>query len=149
MLKVIDTHAHLDELEDLESALAKAKEVGVAAIIAVGSSQQSNEKVIEISQQYPLVYSALGLHPWELGSLEPVQVLQSLRFIEENMKGVVAIGEIGLDYDKRVVKVAPKARQKEILKRLLALAKEYRKPVPIHSRYAWKACFAMVKEPGI
>lgn len=150
MLKVIDTHAHLDEIEDLEAALDRAREAGVVAIIAVGSNQETNQKIMDMSQQYPdIIYPALGLHPWELGNLELAQTDRVLNFIEENVKNIVAIGEVGLDYDKRVVKVASKERQKEVLKCLLALAKEYKKPASIHSRYAWKDCFDLVKDAGI
>ncbi len=70
MLRVIDTHAHIDELEDLESGLNKAKKAGVIAIVAVGSNHQSNQEVMKICMKYPsFVYPAFGLHPWELGNL--------------------------------------------------------------------------------
>jgi TatD DNase family protein len=150
LLKVIDTHAHLDELEELEPALDKAKEAGVIAVVAVGSNHQSNQKVMEISLSYPsFVYPALGLHPWELGNLESHQFDAALQFIEERAAEIIAIGEIGLDYDKRVIKAASKGLQQEALKRLLALAKEHAKPAIIHSRYAWKDSFELVREAGI
>jgi TatD DNase family protein len=150
LLKLIDTHAHLDELEELESALNKAKESGIEAIIAVGSNTRSNQKILEISQTHPeFVYPALGLHPWELGNLDSSQIDYTLEFIEERISQIVAIGEIGLDYDKRVVKRAAKDFQKEVLKRLLNLAKKHNKPVAIHSRYAWKDCFDLVANAGI
>lgn len=150
MLKVIDTHAHLDEMENLEAALGKAKDAGVVAIVAVGSNHRSNQKTIEICLKYPsFVYPALGLHPWELGNLEPNQIDHTINFIEERATDIVAIGEIGLDYDKRAVKIAPKELQKETLKRLLALAGEHKKPAIIHSRYAWKDCFELVKTAAI
>jgi TatD DNase family protein len=139
LLRVIDTHAHLDELEDLGPALRKAKDAGVIAIVAVGSNHKSNLKTMEICSKYPsFVSPALGLHPWELGKLESSQIETTLQFIKEKAADITAVGEIGLDYDKRVVKVAPKELQKEVLKRLLTLAKEPEKPVIIHSRYAWK-----------
>jgi len=124
--------------------------VGVTAIIAVGTNHQTNHRVLEMSQQFPgLIYPAIGLHPWELGNLEPARTDNTIEFIEANSKNIVAIGEIGLDYDKRVIKVASKEQQKEMLKRLLALAKEHEKPISIHSRYAWKDCLDLVKEVGI
>lgn len=150
MLEVIDTHAHLDELENIESVLNKAKESGVIAIVAVGSNQQSNQKLMEICLNNPtLVYPALGLHPWELGNLNTCQIDTALKYIEEQISNIVAIGEIGLDYDKRVIKVAPKELQKKVLKRLLSLARQYAKPAIIHSRYAWKDSFELVKDAGI
>jgi len=150
LLKVIDTHAHLDELENLEPALKKAKEAGIIAVVAVGSNHQSNQKVIEICINNPtLVYPALGLHPWELGNSDSSQINTTLKFIEEKIADIVAIGEIGLDYDKRVTKVASKELQKETLKRLLALSGQYAKPVILHSRYAWKDSFELVRDAGI
>ena len=150
MLEVIDTHAHLDELENLEPALKKAKESGVIAVVAVGSNQQSNQKVMGICMNHPnFIYPALGLHPWALSDLNSHQIDITLKSIEGKITEIVAIGEIGLDYDKRVTKVAPKELQKEILKRLLSLAWQYSKPVIIHSRYAWKDSFELVRESSI
>jgi TatD DNase family protein len=150
VLKVIDTHAHLDELENLEAALNKAKEAGVVAMVAVGCNHQSNLKVMGISDSHPgFVYPALGLHPWELGNMDSNGINLTLKFIEEKISQVIAIGEIGLDYDKRVIKVAPKEMQKDTLKYLLTLARRYAKPITIHSRYAWKDAFELVKEAGI
>jgi len=150
LLKVIDTHAHLDELENLESALKKAREAGIIAVIAVGSNHQSNQKVIEICINNPtFVYPALGLHPWELGNSDSSQINTTLKFIEEKITDIVAIGEIGLDYDKRVTKVASEDLQKETLKRLLTLSRQYTKPVILHSRYAWKDTFEIVRDAGI
>jgi len=148
--RLIDTHAHLDELKNLDLAIEEAREVGVIAIVAVGTNYQSNVKTLEISQRYDsFVYPALGLHPWELAGLEPSQIDDNLRFIEQNIAVAVAIGEIGLDYDKRVVKTASKELQKEVLRRLLYLAKRYAKPAIIHSRYAWKDSFQLVKDIGM
>lgn len=150
MVQVVDTHAHLDELEKLESALVEAKEAGVVAAIAVGSNHQSNQMVMEICQKYPsFVYPALGLHPWQLANLDSWQIDRALEFIEERIPDIVAIGEIGLDYDKRVLKVARKELQKTVLKHLLALANEHEKPVSIHSRYAWRDCFDLVQGAGV
>lgn len=150
MLRVIDTHAHIDELEDLKSGLNKAKKAGVIAIVAVGSNHQSNQEVMKICMKYPsFVYPAFGLHPWELDNLESHQIDATLRFVGERAAEIIAIGEIGLDYDKRVVKMTSKELQQEALKRLLALAKTHQKPAIIHSRYAWKDSFELVKESGI
>ena len=150
MHKVIDTHAHLDELESLDLALEEAQKNGIIAIVAVGSDYLSNMEILKISQGHcPFVYPALGLHPWQLANLESSQIDENLRFIEQNIATAIAIGEIGLDYDKRVVKGAPKELQREVLRRLLNLAKKYDKPAIIHSRYAWKDSFQLVQDAGV
>jgi TatD DNase family protein len=148
--KLVDTHAHLDELKNLDLALEEAKKAGIVAIVAVGSSRQSNIRTLEISQEHRrFVYPALGLHPWELGNLGTADIDDNLQFIERKIASAVAVGEIGLDYDKRVLKVASKELQQDVLRRLLDMAREYTKPVAIHSRYAWKDALHAVQEAGV
>ena len=148
--KLIDTHAHLDELKNLDLVLEEAKKAGIIAIVAVGSNQQSNGRTLEVAQQHrQFVYPALGLHPWELANLGPLEIDDNLRFIEQNIASAVAVGEIGLDYDKRVLKVASKELQQEVLGRLLNIARKYAKPAIIHSRYAWKDALNLVQDVGI
>jgi TatD DNase family protein len=146
-LRLIDTHAHLDEIENLEQVLKQAKEAGVVGIIAVGSDITSNAKVLEISKKYPgFVYAALGWHPWYI---KESGIEASLEFIRANIDKAVGIGEVGLDYHKRVRAVADKELQKRVLRELLKIAKEHGKPALIHSRYAWRDAYDMVKEAGL
>jgi TatD DNase family protein len=148
--KLIDTHAHLDELNNLDLMLGEAKKAGVIAIVAVGSNHQSNIKTLEISQRHRhFVHPALGLHPWELGNLGTFEIDDNLQFIEQNIALAVAVGEIGLDYDKRVLKAASKELQKEVLGQLLDIARKYAKPAVIHSRYAWKDALNLIQDVGI
>jgi TatD DNase family protein len=148
--RLIDTHAHLAELRNLDSMLEAARTAGVITIVAVGSNRQSNVETLRISQRHPdLVHPALGLHPWQLAGLEPPEIDDNLRFVEQNIAAAIAVGEIGLDYDKRVRKVAPKELQQDVLARLLNIAREYGKPAIIHSRYAWKDALSLVQNAGI
>ena len=149
-MELIDTHAHLDELEDLPGALREASEAGVAAIIAVGMSYESNQKVLELSHKYTgLVFAALGLHPWQLGQTDAAGVERVLHQIEDNIGESVAVGEVGLDYDKRIRAVAPKERQQAVLRELMKLAARHGKPLSIHSRYAWKDALDLAVEANI
>ncbi len=150
MRRLIDTHAHLDELDDCESIIGEARVAGVVAIIAVGSSHESNVRTLELSQRHTgFVFSALGLHPWGLANLSSSQIDDTLRFIDKSVASVASVGEIGLDYDKRVLKVASKDLQKEVLIRLLEIARHSGKPAIIHSRYAWKDALQIVQNSGI
>jgi TatD DNase family protein len=147
MYRIIDTHAHLDEIDNLDEALKQAKEVGVVGIIAVGSDIASNVKTLEIAEKYPgFIHAALGWHPWYIK--EP-DIEASLEFIRANMEKAVGIGEVGLDYHKRVRAAADKELQKRALRELLKIAKEHDKPALIHSRYAWRDAYEMVREAGL
>lgn len=150
MCRLVDSHVHLDEIEGLERAIQDAKQVGVVALIAVGQDYESNLKVLEMAEKHrDFVYPALGLHPWSLGNMGNAQIDINLRLIEENIERIVGIGEVGLDYHKKVKAVAGKERQKDVFEVMLDLAKRYDKPVSVHSRYSWKDCFDMVKASGV
>jgi len=150
MLRLIDSHAHLDGFEELDSALDRARQAGVSAIVAAGMDTHSNRKILEIADRYPgYVYPALGLHPRSLTGVGEKKLAAGLDFIQNNISRIVAIGEIGLDYDKRIVATSPKAWQQHVLFSILELAKQYDKPVSVHALYAWQDTFDVVKQSGV
>jgi TatD DNase family protein len=147
MYRLIDTHAHLDEIAGLEAALAAARGAGVAAIVAVGSDIPSNEKVLELAAGHPgFIYPALGWHPWYIREKD---VEASLEFMASHIEEAAAVGEVGLDYHKRVRAGADKDLQKQVLNEILEIAGAHRKPVLIHSRYAWRDAFEAVSDAGL
>jgi TatD DNase family protein len=149
MHRLVDSHAHLEELDDLEAGVQRARQAGVTAIVAVGSEYESNNRVMEIAAKYPdLVYPALGLHP---GSLDKSasSVERELQFIEDNVSRAVGIGEVGLDYHKRVVAASGKDLQKQVLASVLAMARRYSKPAIVHSRYAWRDSFDLANDADV
>jgi TatD DNase family protein len=146
-MQLVDTHAHLDEIENLKQVVAQAKAAGLTAIVAVGSDLASNQKTLDIAARYPnFVYPALGYHPW---NIKETETTENLEFIKANIDRAVGIGEVGLDYHKRVRAVADKDLQKRVLHELLKIAKEYHKSALIHSRYAWRDALDMVQEAGL
>jgi TatD DNase family protein len=96
-MELVDTHAHLEDIKDLEGAVRRAADVGVIAIIAVGSDYDSNFWILSESRRYEVenlkIYPALGLHPWDFNRID-----DTIRFIEKNISKAVALGEVGLDY---------------------------------------------------
>jgi TatD DNase family protein len=147
MFRLIDTHAHLDEIEDLATAVAAARQAGVAAIVAVGSDIASNRKVLELAAGYPgFVHPALGWHPWYISEEE---IEASLGFIESHINKAVAVGEVGLDYHKRVRAAAGKDLQQRVLRDVLQIARAHGKPALIHSRYAWRDAMEAVAGAGL
>jgi TatD DNase family protein len=147
MYHLIDTHAHLEEIEEIDQVIAKARAANVAAIVAVGSNYESNKKVLALAREHKgFIFPALGMHPWHLRDAD---AKSNLEFIESHIDKVVGIGEVGLDYHKRVRERADKEAQIDVLRPLLELGKSYKKPVLIHSRYAWRDAFNLVKEAKI
>ncbi|MEW6222323.1 MAG: TatD family hydrolase [Candidatus Hadarchaeota archaeon] len=138
---LVDAHAHLEDIPDIDEEISRAGEAGVIAVVAVGSDEKSNEAALEISGRHRgLVFPALGLHPWNLREdFGPM-----LEFMERNIERCVAIGEVGLDF--KIQK--PKELQVAAFKGVLELAGRFKKPVIVHSRWAWRDAFDLVKEAG-
>ncbi len=149
-MKLIDTHAHLDHVENTDEALREAHEAGVEAVIAVGVDLAANRKNLEIRQRtiHPRVYVALGIHP---GNINASQIDETIQFIRQNIHQAVAVGETGLDYWYKWVRKdeEKKQEQRDVFQKQLALGKEFDLPVIIHSRGAWRDCLTMSQEMGI
>ena len=140
---MIDSHAHLNEIEAVEGALARAQEAGITGIVAVGMDIASNQATLELSKRFPhLVYAAVGYHPW---SITPEGIENNLAFIQEQLPRCVALGEVGLDYQAKV----KKKLQQEVLAALLDLAARENRPVIMHTRFSQQRALRMVKEAGI
>ena len=147
MCRLIDTHAHLEEIENVEQAITEAKSANIIAIVAVGSDYESNRKVLALARTYKnFVFPALGLHP---GNLKDTDIQRDLEFIEAHINEAVAIGEIGLDYHKRVRAQAEKDLQKHAFRQVLEIGKIHKKPVIVHSRYAWRDSLSLVEEAAV
>ncbi|MES1247644.1 MAG: TatD family hydrolase [Actinomycetota bacterium] len=121
---MIDTHAHLDMLEDAAAAVERAREAGVTRILTIGTSD-----AIELAERFDEVWAVVGYHPHQAGDDND---LDELRRLLGHPKAV-AVGEIGLDYFRDY---APRDRQHALFDAQLELAREIRKPVVIHTRAA-------------
>lgn len=141
---IFESHAHYDSRkfdEDREELLNSMQENGIGTIINVGATWKSVTTGLELANQYPFVYVALGLHPDEVGDLneERFEILKA----ECQKEKVVAVGEIGLDYywDNESHDI-----QKKWFIRQLELARELDLPVIIHSRDAAEDTLKIMKE---
>jgi TatD DNase family protein len=133
---VIDTHAHLDALDDPAEAVARASEAGVDRIIAIGSGLASTQATLAIAEHAEAVSVAAGVHPHQAADGESLDELAALVDLK-----VVAIGEIGLDFYRDY---APRDDQRRLFVEQLRLAQKLRKPVIIHTRAAEQETAALL-----
>jgi TatD DNase family protein len=150
-MKLIDTHAHLEDIERLDEALVRAEDAGVTAVITMGADNKSNNWVLNEGVKHGRhglkIYPALGIHP---GWIDVSRVDADIQFTEDNISKVAAVGEIGLDYWYKAVRKdeEKKALQRATFRRLLEIAEKHGKPVSIHSRGAWADCVNITVETG-
>jgi TatD DNase family protein len=131
---LVDTHAHLTMPElsgELPALLQRAAEAGVAGVVCVGIDLASSRQAIDIAGRYPQVAATVGVHANDCADL-PSGWLDELRGLAGSA-GVVAIGEIGLDYYWKRVE---RQRQREVFQAQLELAEDLALPVVIHNRDA-------------
>jgi TatD DNase family protein len=126
---VIDTHAHLDALDDPAAAVARARDAGVTRIVTIGTDPISWANLLPIVEEHDGVYGAAGIHPHAATSEFDVDALERLVAHPK----IVAVGEIGLDYFRDY---APREAQSKIFIYQLALAKRAQLPIVIHNRAA-------------
>lgn len=143
---IFDTHAHYDDEqfdEDRRMLLDSMADNGVGWIVNVSASYASCVRVVDMVQEYPFMYAAVGVHPDEVGDLNEESFARMKELFRRDK--VVAVGEIGLDYywDNE-----SHAIQKKWFIRQLELAGELSLPVLIHSREAAADTMEVMKEYG-
>jgi TatD DNase family protein len=125
---VIDTHAHLDALDDAAGAVERAHAAGVERILAIGTGVASARATLAIASASSGVAVAAGIHPHDAATPDSLEELEAIADGD-----VVAIGEIGLDYYRDY---APHDAQRDLFAAQLDLARTLGKPVIVHTRAA-------------
>ncbi|OGH08092.1 MAG: hypothetical protein A2171_01315 [Candidatus Levybacteria bacterium RBG_13_35_9] len=135
---MIDVHCHLNFHsfeKDFDIVIKRAFNAGVKRIINVGTSIESSQKAVELSQKYENLYAIVGIHPHHADKLSDNWEVE-LRKIAQNKK-VVAIGEIGLDYfSYKSNGIVDSNLQKNVFETQIQLAHDLKIPLQIHNRQA-------------
>ena len=99
---LIDSHCHLDYLEDprhgmtVEGVLARAADAGVGHVLTVSVDRSNIPRVLAHAGAYAQVSASVGIHPGACADDRPVEEDELLALAAA--PSVVAIGETGLDY---------------------------------------------------
>ena len=126
-------------MENAEEIIRQAGENDIH-IILNGTDPQSNREVLELSARYDNVHAALGyLHSFA-DDVTDEDILLLDRQLE--CDGVVAVGEIGIDY---YLRKDNKDKQKELFEKMLSLAQKHGLPVIVHSRKSIQDTFDILK----
>lgn len=134
MNSIFDTHAHYNDPvfeNNYQEVIDFVLSNGVSHVCNMSANLDECESSIKIAQNYENICCAVGIHPINTKELEPDWISKLENYAKQ--KKVVAIGEIGLDYNE---KGFDKKTQIEVFKAQLDLARRLNKPVAIHSRDA-------------
>jgi TatD DNase family protein len=145
---LVDTHCHLDAHyfpTGPDEALERAEASGVRGfvVIGVGNDLGPARAAAALAERRDGTFAAVGIHPhdavtWTKDAHAELAALAA-------RPGVVAVGEIGLDYH---YDHSPRQAQREVFARLIGLAREVKKPVVVHTRDAPEDTLAMLQTEG-
>lgn len=121
-----------------------ANEAGVEVMINIGTTKEDSKRGTELAAALPGVYSAVGIHPHNAGDYTPGD-LDTLASISES-PGVVALGEVGLDYHRNE---HPEDVQKALFADAIYLANDLRLPIVIHARAAFWDAMECLKNAAV
>jgi TatD DNase family protein len=138
---VIDSHTHLDSCQPANADLvAEAVRAGVTRILTVGMDSASCRGALAAAEAYPEVYAAIGRHPTAARGFDNA-ALAELRALAAHER-CLAIGETGLDFYRE--SAPPRADQERAFSAQIELAREFGKPLVIHSRAAERDTLAQL-----
>lgn len=143
-MEFIDTHTHSSDKayrgeEDI--VIRRALDAGVTHLLEADIDSSERDAMFGLCARYPgILHPMLGLYP---GSVDKGWK-DELSLVESHSRdGVVAVGEIGLDYHFSIEFVR---EQKEAFRTQLELASEWNLPVNIHLRDATEDFFSILSD---
>jgi len=143
MPEFVDTHAHLTDPKfpvAVQQAVAQSATAGITQIVCPSVDLPSSQAAVRLAAQFPTqVFAAIGVHPQYAGaSMSEFAQLAT-------QPGVVAIGEVGLDY-YRQTREAVGESQRRAFSAFLDLATERSLPVIVHGRNAYDDILAVTQD---
>ncbi len=159
-MHLVDVHAHLDDpkfKDDLDDVIKRAKANGIVAIILQGVSHETNIQLLDLAKKDPVLKVAMGLYPLNAHNVKVHQsddanndhdgqskhnVDETLQYIEQHKNNIIALGEVGMDFNFS----DDKEQQIENFTKIVRFAKKIRKPLIIHSRKAEKEVIDILEQ---
>lgn len=131
----VDSHAHFDAFDRaglVERVVERARGAGVMCMIAIGGSDEANERAVRLAKEHPgMIRAVVGFDRDKADAGVDVAAVRAL--IQSSPASVVGVGESGLDYH---YEPASAPAQKKLFGTMLELAADVNRPVVVHSREA-------------
>ena len=146
-MALIDTHAHVQMRQfasDRAAVIEAAFAAGVDRIVTPGIDVETSRAAIALARQYPnRIFAAVGTHPHDATTLTDEALATERELAQE--PGVVAIGEIGLDYYRNL---SPHETQRAALVAQFGLARDLDLPIILHNRESHTDMISLLRSDG-
>ncbi|MDX1335482.1 MAG: TatD family hydrolase [Gammaproteobacteria bacterium] len=143
-MHLVDTHCHLniDSFSaDLDAVLERAQAAGILEFIVPAITRSGWEHLRTLTEQYPSMYPAYGLHPMFMDKHRVEHTGELDQWLDTN--SAIAVGECGLDY---YLPEYDSDAQLKLLKEQLVIARNHKLPVIIHCRKAMDQVLKLLRE---
>lgn len=141
---IVDTHSHVDMLENisLDKIILNAQKANVKKIIVPCAYPHDIDKINNLTINNDNLFGLLGVHPSEARDWDDNLIEKIKNYVSQNKK-IVGIGEIGLDYywDKSFNDI-----QKNVFIKQIELANVLNLPICVHDREAHLDTLTILKE---
>jgi TatD DNase family protein len=133
---LVDSHCHLDPAylpQGPDDVLNRAKAAGVDTFVCIGVGRDlgAARAAVALAGARADVFATVGVHPHDAAKTDEQGFDEIVTLAQEPR--VVAIGEMGLDYH---YDHSPRDVQQQVFRRMIALARQLKKPIVIHTRSA-------------
>ncbi|HEU4820227.1 MAG TPA: TatD family hydrolase [Qipengyuania sp.] len=131
---LVDSHCHLEYdglVDDQPGVLARARAAGVGAFLNISTKRSEWDRVVATAEREHDVFASVGIHPHHADDHQDVDE-DDLAAAAAHPK-VIGLGETGLDY---YYERSDREAQQRLFRRHIAVARDSRLPVIIHTRDA-------------
>ncbi|MCA1833762.1 MAG: TatD family hydrolase [Actinomycetota bacterium] len=141
-MTLVDSHCHLDMLEDVDGALTRMRAAGVGGAVTIGVDLASSRWSVRTANARDRIWATVGLHPHDAKDFSS-SLGAELEMLAADER-VVGIGEAGLDY---FYDHSPRDVQKAVFEWHAGLAHRSGKALVIHCRDAFPDVFEVLERP--
>ncbi len=146
-MTLVDSHCHLERLEEVAGVVERARAAGVIHAVVIGQFREPGDfgSALQVAQSAPDFFSpTMGIHPHDAARATE----DDFRTLSEACARpeVVAVGEAGLDF---YYQHSPREVQASWFRRQCDLARSVDKPLVVHVRDAHVRCHEILRSQGI
>ena len=147
---MIDSHCHIagpEFADDLDEVIGRATGAGVthALVILAADDDPEIAQAGEVSSRWAGVRFSIGVHPHAAGKFagDPDEAVRRVGHTIDAQPLTRGLGEIGLDYH---YDFSPRDIQQTVFRKQIALARERRLPIVVHTRDAEDDTFRILED---
>lgn len=143
-MKFVDTHVHLDDTRydtDREALIVRARAAGVERLVSIATTLEDSRWVAGFIAAQHHIFGTIGHHPGMADTYDRAKLGDYRALAKE--KGIVAIGEVGLDFHRPEYKLE---EQEPLFRDMIGLARELGLPLVIHNRQADRDTIRVLKD---